>query len=115
MSEISLTRLTNEQALEEQKALFNTAIELLKKKRADYSGGSDPFKNFRQSTALSVEPWRGAAVRFMDKVTRVFQLFNTKDGKGQVVDETIEDTLFDILNYAVIMYQLWREEQSTQS
>ena len=101
-------RYTHKSAYAEHVRLFQKALALLRRKRADYSGAEDPFGNFRQSERFGVEPWKGALIRMSDKVSRMYQLMST-DGKGKVLDESLEDTVVDILNYAVIIYQIYKE------
>jgi hypothetical protein len=102
-------QMTPAQALEKHEEMFDRAIEILKKKRVDYSGQADPFANFRQSEFWGVPAWKGALIRFMDKLTR-FKNLATSKGKG-AVDENIEDTIIDALNYLVISYELWLETE----
>lgn len=99
--------MTGSQALSQHEQLFDRAIDILKKKRADYASEEDPFANFRNSELAGVEPWRGALVRLLDKLTRAKNLM--ANGNQQVQDESIEDSIIDALNYTVIFYQLWQE------
>ena len=99
---------TPDQALKIQEELFTKALEIVKKKRVDYSGTEDAFGNFRKSEFWGIEPWRGAAIRLMDKLSRFNQLAST--GDQQVLDESIEDTIIDAINYCVIMYSLYLEK-----
>lgn len=71
----------------------------------DYAGAV-PFRNLKKSAEFGVEPWLGAMVRMSDKWSRLEQLA-TKD--PAVVEESFEDTLIDLANYALICYIL-REE-----
>jgi len=103
-------RYRPEEALAEHQAFFAKALDLVQAKRVDYSGTSDPFANFRHSEVWNVEPWRGAAARLMDKISRLSQLFDKGD-EGIVKDEAIADTVVDALNYLVITYQLWNEQR----
>jgi hypothetical protein len=88
--------------------------ELLKKmgeihdaKNHDYSeGAKDPFSNFRMSENFGIPAWKGCLVRISDKYSRITQL-STKEAK--VKDESIEDTLIDLANYALICIILRRE------
>ena len=102
--------MNNKQLVEHQKLLFEKALEILSKKRQDYASDEDPFRNFRNSTMMGVEPWRGAGIRLMDKLSRFVNLAS-KGGIGAVSNESIEDTIVDALNYLVIMEQLWLETQ----
>ena len=103
-------KFTAEQALEAQKNLFDRALAIVKVKRVDYSGEDDPFGNFRESEFWDTPAWKGAAIRFMDKLSR-FKRLTKNAGQGKVADETIEDTVVDALNYLVIFYLLWLEGQ----
>lgn len=102
--------MNSDDALSQHSELFDKALELLQRKRKDYSVGDDPFRNFRGSANWGVEPWKGAAIRLNDKLVR-FRNLAENGGQGLVQDESIQDTIIDILNYTVIMYQLWQETQ----
>lgn len=92
--------------------LFDDALEIVQAKRIDYSGKVDPFANFRLSQFWGISSWRGAAIRMMDKISRLKNLFENK-GVGEVKDESVRDTVLDCLNYIVIMYSLWLEENDS--
>ena len=80
---------------------FKDCIEIVKKKNSDYAKDVDPFKNFRLSEFVglcSLE--RAILVRMMDKIQRVVNLL---DKEASVKDESIEDTLKDLINYANIL------------
>jgi hypothetical protein len=66
-----------------------------RKKSMDYSDGSDPYLNFRRHGAY------GIVVRMDDKLARL----NTfvKRGTFEVNDESLEDTLIDLLNYTILL------------
>jgi len=95
-------------ALDEHIKIFEDAIEILKRKRIDYSGAADPFGNFRKAEIFHVESWRGAGIRLSDKISRFVSLAEN-DGKGKVTDESMRDTVIDGVNYFVLMYQLYME------
>lgn len=81
--------------------VFKRASLLLQKKNSDYSGQDDPFKNFRLCETMgliSVE--RGLLVRMFDKMGRISTLI--KNNSHQV-QESIEDTLIDLINYSAIL------------
>lgn len=75
------------------------------KKSSDYGTGTDPFRNIRASAAFGVEPWVGALIRANDKMAR---LQNAAGGQA-LVNESIEDSLLDLANYAIIALALRRE------
>lgn len=85
-------------------------IEIVEKKNSDYAQGFDPFQNFRMvedAGLTSVE--KGIAVRMSDKMQRIFNLL---EDEADVDDETLEDTLSDLRNYANILqvYLNWDNE-----
>lgn len=99
--------MTHDEAIEIQRALFKRALEVVKRKRIDYSGPRDALGNFRWSEMLGVPAWKGAMVRMLDKVARLRWV--TESGKAEVSDETLEDTVVDLINYAVLTYLLIRD------
>lgn len=81
--------------------VFKRASLLLQKKNSDYSGQDDPFKNFRLCEAMGlVSVERGLLVRMLDKMGRISTLI--KNNSPQV-QESIEDTLIDLINYSAIL------------
>lgn len=72
-------------------------------KNHDYAGfGDDAFANFtvvERAGIASTE--QGFLTRIMDKVSRINSF--VKQGVLNVKDESIEDTLMDLANYAVLM------------
>lgn len=97
------TTVTTEQHLDYMRYLTDLMIQISIKKNSDYTAGSgDPFANFRLAETLgfsSVET--GILVRMTDKMARLRCL--TEGRRLQVKDETIEDTLLDLANYALIL------------
>lgn len=87
--------------------LFKRALAIVGPKRHDYSGEDDPFANLRSSLHVGVEPWRGAMVRWLDKIARLRRLAES-GGVGEVA-EAIEDTAADALNYCAIALALIAE------
>ncbi len=79
--------------------------ELHDRKQQDYGTDNDPFANVRASREFGVEPWIGAMVRLNDKITRVKSFI----AKGNLANESLEDSLSDIAVYAVIAKVLYRE------
>ncbi len=80
--------------------LTTRAYDLLKKKSQDYSEGG-PFDNLMACEAMGLSTAeKGVLTRLMDKISRLNSI--TARGAALVTDEKIEDTLVDIINYAVI-------------
>jgi hypothetical protein len=79
--------------------------ELHDKKQRDYGADEDPFANVRASQEWGVEPWVGALVRLNDKVHRLQQFAR----KGELANESAEDSMMDIAVYSLIALILYRE------
>jgi hypothetical protein len=85
------------------KELFNKCLETLRKKNADYSGDSDSMKNFKVSAEIvNIKMSQGILTRLTDKVSRIGNLLS-KDSR-EVNDETVLDTIEDLINYAAILH-----------
>lgn len=77
------------------------ALEIMKRKNSDYAGNEDPFRNFKNVEILDVcSTEAGIVVRMTDKLSRIANLIK-QDAK--VKDESISDTLLDLMNYANIL------------
>ena len=78
--------------------------ELMKKKNHDYSGGEDethPFLNFTRCESMGIcTTEQGFLVRLTDKMSRLSTF--CRSGRLEVEDERLEDTLQDVINYAVL-------------
>ncbi|MCG3203989.1 MAG: hypothetical protein KCHDKBKB_00666 [Elusimicrobia bacterium] len=82
--------------------------DILLAKNHDYTGSQDdPLWNFRKSENFGVPAWRGALVRFSDKVSRL-ETFARKE-LFEVKDESFEDTLRDACNYLFLVRELYKE------
>lgn len=81
-------------------------LELHNRKQSDYGHDDDPYANVRQSSAFGVHPWVGAMIRLNDKVKRT-QSFAQR---GELKNESLEDSFKDIAVYAIIAWILYEEE-----
>lgn len=75
------------------------------KKGADYGTNADIFANVRTATEFGLPAYLGAVLRANDKMARL-KTFATK---GALANESVEDSLLDLANYAVIALVLFRE------
>lgn len=82
-------------------ALTNKAYETMKIKNENYATLDDPFRNFRMFGLL------GILVRMSDKLSRL-RVFE-ENGFDNITDESIEDTLEDLINYCVLFGGLHAE------
>jgi len=80
--------------------------EMHRRKSYDYGSADDPIANIRNGAAfVQIEPWRAAAVRLSDKITR----FETYCRTGRLEHEGVEDTLMDMASYALLVLLTHRE------
>src|SRR6476659_8202886 len=79
--------------------------EIRDKKGKDYGTKEDPFANIRGAQEFGVAPWIGAANSANDCLTRIKQFART----GRLENESVEDSMLDLANYALICLTLWDE------
>jgi hypothetical protein len=87
------------------KAILDEMNRIHEAKDHDYAG-EVPFSNFKKSEKFGIPAWKAVLIRMSDKWSRLESLSNTT---GLVKDESFDDTLIDLANYAVICLIL-REE-----
>jgi hypothetical protein len=77
------------------------------RKGKDYGTDADQYANIRASQEFGVKPWVGAMIRLNDKIARI-KTFVTK---GELQNESVEDSIQDIAVYALNALMLYREEK----
>lgn len=88
-------------------------MQITERKNADYSGaGDDPFNNFRHIGNMVHVPnvdmvAAGFLTRMSDKFSRIGSFI--AKGELQVKDESVEDSLLDLANYAALFSGYLRE------
>ena len=94
--------MTQTQLLAHMEATFVACLEIARKKNTDYAGesGESPFANFEVSLVIGVPVERGFLVRIMDKIKRISNLLSQE---ALVKDESIIDTLDDVINYLALL------------
>jgi hypothetical protein len=92
--------MTNQDFIDNIKASYAQGVAIIEKKNADYATVADPFKNFRSADVAGVGVERAILVRILDKLSRVS---NCLDKDPAVIEETVADTLLDMMNYAAIL------------
>lgn len=104
--------LTQDEAIIIQLGLIAKALQIVGKKRRDYSGKDDPFRNLRLSDLLGVHPIVGCLIRESDKNSRIASLVADVElaKAGGRVGEALLDTFADKINYTGIEAGLWAEE-----
>lgn len=84
-------------------------------KNSDYAPTDDALSNFYMVENLGLttaENW--ILVRLSDKLSRIANLLKN-ESKTSVKDESIEDTLIDMANYAIILKILLEDKRNTEA
>jgi hypothetical protein len=92
--------MKTQEFLSEIKNTYAEGIDIINSKNKDYANSENPFKNFETSIILGITPEKGIMIRMLDKVTRISNLL---EKEACVKDETIDDTLLDLINYTAIL------------
>lgn len=101
--------MNNEQFFHKLRTNFEHGLELMKRKNHDYAGEEDCFRNFRASEMFGVTVEQSILVRMSEKLIRASNLLKMKRKDndtgydGSVRDETVIDTLGDLMNYSNIL------------
>ena len=97
-----MTVIRQDELLKVAEQTFNNCLEILKKKNSDYCGKTDAYTNFKNYSrlGLKVSVEEGILTRMVDKFSRLINLTYNSDN---VEDEQIEDTIDDLINYAVLL------------
>lgn len=80
---------------------FRDCMNIAISKNSDYGAtDKDPYNNFTNSKLVGVSVEKGIMVRMMDKISRINTLL---EKENKVKDESINDTLNDLINYTAIL------------
>lgn len=93
--------------------IINEIKELHDKKNADYAGEEDSLANLRMCETMGVSAFVGVVIRLCDKFSRLMRFCKTRE--LQVKDESIKDTLKDIVNYALFAIIFLEEEENKRN
>lgn len=95
--------MTKEEYLDFHEKTCAKMVSITRAKNADYTGNSpNPFANFTRVEALGIcSTEQGFLTRMMDKFCRISSF--VQQGTLQVKDESVEDTLLDLANYAILL------------
>lgn len=98
-----MTTMNREEYLKYHRASCENLHKITKAKGMDYSGAGDsPFDNFTVVERAGIASTEvGFLTRMMDKIVRVDTVIKT--GQAHVKEESLEDTLMDLANYAILL------------
>ena len=93
---------------------FDVWAEMMRKvmlvKNKDYGMSDDPLANLRAVEMVGITIDHGIVIRMMDKMSRLCSFY--EKGHFAVEDETLDDTLIDLCNYA-FLHWIARTEKET--
>lgn len=99
------------QLIEIHQQMTSAALETMKKKNEDYADSAEVFGNLLLCEDMDLcSKETGTLVRVSDKLKRLVNLV----GKGktpQVTDESVRDTVEDMINYLILLYAMCFERQ----
>jgi len=75
------------------------------RKNNDYGADADPFANFRAAETWGVPAWKHVYLRIEEKLQRLRQF----SLKGELANESADDSVLDIAVLAAIAVVLFRE------
>jgi hypothetical protein len=97
---------------------YKEAYEIIKKKTNDYASDEHPMHNLEliEQLTQSIDRNAGIFIRMTDKFARLGNLLFSKDSKkeAQVLDESIDDTILDIINYAAILRESLKDRKKNK-
>ena len=101
-----MATMNRKQLLALHRELTGEARELMERKNHDYSGGQSevqPFLNFTRVESMGITSTEmGFLVRLTDKMSRLSTF--SQEGSFEVSDESLKDTILDIINYSILLY-----------
>lgn len=99
--------MTREEFVKDLEETYNKCVEIVRRKNQDYAKGSDPFSNFRYSQLINLEVEDAIMLRTLDKMARIGNLLYKSNA---VLDERIEDSILDAINYLAILKVYLKEK-----
>jgi len=92
--------LTRKQLLSSVKKTFDSGYLIIEGKNKAYGQSEDAIINFRAGEVIGITVYKAILNRILEKCIRVANLENRRDDEG---DETVKDTLIDIINLSAIL------------
>lgn len=106
--------MTKEELFKLHQEICQEALELMKKKNNDYASNKDPFMNFRRAEYLGFATAElGVLIRMTDKMSRISTFLNS--GELSLSNESVYDSIVDIINYSVLLAGLLKDKQQKSS
>ncbi len=96
--------------VQDTQVLFDRCIDLMRSKSNDYAEGGDAFLNFKTAAQIAgISPEQTLLTLLGMKMSRLTQLIS-KGKKAK--NESVEDTMLDIINYVVLLRGMMHEQEN---
>lgn len=99
--------MNQEQFFKSINKTYADGVKIIERKNQDYANSSNPFRNFESASIVNIGVERAILLRVLDKLSRISNLI---DKEAAVVDESLEDTVVDAINYLAIL-KAYRESK----
>jgi hypothetical protein len=103
--------MTQQQLIDFATKKYARCVEIMKAKNHDYSYGEEALSNFKAVELFGVRTEDGFLTRLMDKLKRISNLTRYT---AAVLDEKIEDTILDAINYLMLLLAYLEEKHDKQ-
>lgn len=101
-------KTTPEDLFKIHQELCSRGLALMQKKNADYGANNDALRNFRMAALINVDDAKGILLRMQDKMARIVSFI--EKGHLEVTSESWDDSIVDLINYAVLLHACLREK-----
>lgn len=91
--------------------ILQELIELHDSKEHDYTGGRQPFENYRRAERLGIPAWLSVMARIEEKIGRI-ETFATNG--GNLYHESVLESIRDISLHAAIAAALYEEQSNSK-
>jgi len=102
--------MTKEELFALHEEICRRALVIMQHKSADYASSSDPFANFKRGEILGFSTAEeGLMLRVVDKISRISTFL--KKGKLSVSNESVEDSILDVINYMILLHGMLADKE----
>jgi hypothetical protein len=102
--------MTRDELFSLHEEICRRALVILQHKSADYATSSDPFANFKRGEILGfATAEEGLMLRVVDKISRISTFL--QKGQLTVSNETVEDSILDVINYMILLHGMLADKE----
>lgn len=109
-----------EAVIAHHKGICDDARSLIVKKGADYNRAAQKTGNtlfnlqVAEIVGITDSTTQSILVRLSDKFMRLVSLTKEPHTEAEVKDESVRDTVVDLINYAAYLYIMWQEARENR-